>query len=80
MNKIQKTVISVAVPIVVILIGFIQIGYSGSYTYGNDTGVTFNSIKYFSRHGPEWIIVVVLITIFELFWWRTPKVKIKRSK
>jgi len=52
-NKIQKTVISVAVPVTVILIGFVLIGYSGSYTYGygNNTGVAFNPVRYFSKHG-----------------------------
>ena len=77
MNKIQKTVISVAVPVIVILIGFVLIGYSGSYTYGygDNTGVAFNPVRYFSKHGIEWSVIILLISIFEFFWWKTPKEK-----
>jgi len=79
MNKIQKTIISVAVPVIIILIGFVLIGPAGSTTsgYGENAGISFNPFMYFSQHGIEWSIVVFLITLFEFFWWKEPK---KESK
>jgi len=79
-NKIQKAVISVAVPVIVILIGFVLIGDKGSYSGGWDNGgVVLNPIKYFSRHGIGWSVIILLISIFEFFWWKTNKDITNRS-
>lgn len=61
LNRIQKTVISVAVTVIIkiLLIGFVLIGTCGSTTgggYGDNAGITFNPFQYFSRHGIEWSI------------------------
>ncbi|MBA7532118.1 hypothetical protein ES705_24344 [subsurface metagenome] len=75
MNKIQKSIISVAVPVIIILIGFVLIGYYGSTAkgYSDNPGLVFNPFKYFSIHGIKWSIVVFLITLFEFFWWKERK-------
>ena len=68
--------ISVAVPVIIILIGFVLIGPGGSTTdggYGDNAGITFNPFQYFSRHGIEWSIAVLLISLFEIFWWKDHK-------
>jgi hypothetical protein len=82
MNKIQKSIISVAVPVIMILVGFVLIGSSDSTTsgYGENAGIAFNPIMYFSQHGIEWGIVVFLITLFEFFWWKGPKKESKEEK
>jgi preprotein translocase subunit SecG len=77
MNKAQRTIISIAVPVIIILIGVVLIGYGSSTSdgYGENSGVALNPIKYFSKHGIEWIIVTIVISVFELFLWKTPKEK-----
>ena len=77
MNQVQKKVVSVVVPIIIILLGFAIIGSSGStdsIRFGG-SGITFNPFSYLERHGGEWTLVVLLIGAFEFFWWRDPKKK-----
>jgi len=78
-NGIQRLVISMAIPLIVILIGFTLIGSGGSTDggWGDNSGITFNPFGYLSRHGIEWSIVVVLISLFEIFWWKDRKNKDK---
>ena len=79
LNGIQRRVISWAVPIIIILIGFTVIGSSFS-TFGgigDNPSIVFDPLQYMSRHGIEWSIVVVLISLFEIFWWKDPKNKDK---
>ena len=54
LNRIQKSVISVTVPVIIILIGFVLIGSSYSITSGGErdnAGIAFNPFRYFSAHG-----------------------------
>jgi hypothetical protein len=55
MNKTQRTIISIAAPVIMILIGVVLIGYGSSTSdgYGESSGVALNPIKYFSKHGIE---------------------------
>lgn len=62
--------ISLAVPVIIILIGFALIGSTYSTFGGAEGGITFDPIGYLSRRGKEWSIVVVLISLFEIFWWK----------
>jgi len=79
LNGIQRRVISWAVPIIIILIGFTVIGPSFSTfgSIGDNPSIVFDPVQYLSRHGIEWSIVVVLISLFEIFWWKNPKNKDK---
>ena len=71
-NKAQKKIIGVVIPIIVILIGFAIIGdrYSTSWNGVGEGGITFNPVEYFSEHGVMWSFVVLLIGAFEFFWWK----------
>jgi len=68
-NKTQKKVIAIAIPIIVILVGFSMIGSGYSTVYG-ESGVAFNPARYLAKHGVEWSFVVLLIGAFEFFWWK----------
>jgi uncharacterized BrkB/YihY/UPF0761 family membrane protein len=76
-NRIQRLFISIAVPVIVILVSFTIIGSGGSISGGDDAGITFNPFLYLALHGIEWSIVVILIVLFELFWWKDPRNKDK---
>jgi len=82
-NQVQKKVVSVIVPIIIILLGFAIIGSSGStsgsHRFGGGGGITFNPFGYLESHGGEWSLVVLLIGVFEFFWWRDPKKKTEQS-
>jgi len=78
MNKTQKTVIAVTVPLIIVLIGFVLIGYSHSTSTGgrgDNAGIAFNPFMYLSQHGTEWAVVVFLIGLFEFVWWKEIKTK-----
>ena len=68
-NKIQKKIIAIAIPVIVVLVGFSMIGSGYSTVYG-ESGVAFNPIKYLSKNGVAWSFVVFLIGAFEFFWWK----------
>jgi hypothetical protein len=80
LNKIQKSVLSVTIPLIIILISFVLIGSGGSVSeatsglVGNKV-IIFNPFEYFSMHGIEWSIVVFIISLFEFFWWKDSKKK-----
>ena len=77
MNKTQKVIVAVAVPVIVFFVGFHFIGYDLSISNSIPTGagIVLNPIKYFSYSGLWWALVVLIIGVFEFFLWKTPKTK-----
>ncbi len=69
-NKTQRKIIGVVIPIIVILIGFVIIGDKCATSRSGEGGITFNPFSYFTYHGVAWSFVVLLIGGFELFWWK----------
>jgi uncharacterized membrane protein (GlpM family) len=69
LNKTQKKIIAVVIPILVVLVGFCVIGADESVSYG-ETGVVFNPVEYLAYSGGLWFFVVLLIGVFEFFWWK----------
>ena len=67
-NKAQKKVIAIAIPVIVVFVGFSIIGYGYSTFYYGESA--FNPINYLSKKGVEWSFVVFLIGVFEFFWWK----------
>lgn len=68
-NKIQKKIIAIAIPVIVVLVGFSMIGSRYS-TSRAESAITFNPVQYLAKHGVEWSLVVLLIGAFEFFWWK----------
>jgi len=69
LNKTQKKIIAIVIPILVVLVGFSVIGAYDSVSY-DETGAVFNPIEYLAANGGEWFLVVLLIGAFEFFWWK----------
>jgi len=73
-NKTQKRIVAIVIPVIVVLLGFSMIG-SGHTTSWGDSSIVFNPVRYLAKHGHEWVFVAVLIGIFEFFWWKDRKNK-----
>lgn len=76
MNKAHKIIITIAFPIIAVLIGFVLIGADDSielFAWNVNRVPIYSPILYFSKHGYEWSAVVLLITLFELVLWKSPK-------
>jgi len=67
-NKTQKKVIAIAIPVIVVLVGFSVIGSRNSPDL---------VVPYLTKHGVEWSLVVLLIGAFEFFWWKDREKKSK---
>lgn len=72
MNKQQRIIITIFLPIIIIMIGLYIIGDNGSVSMRNG-GVVFNPIEYFSNNGIQWAIVFLFIGILEFFIWKYGK-------
>lgn len=69
MNDKQRLIVGIIVPIIVILLGFVIIGFKYSAQY-RDSALILNPIRYLSLNGIKWIVVFLIIGIFEFFWWK----------
>ena len=73
MNKIQRIIISIIIPVIIILAGFVLMGSKYSTYYRWDEAgpvIVFDPIYYLSKNGIGWIIVFIILGIFEYVWWK----------
>jgi len=72
MNKTQKLIVAIIIPIIIILLGFVLVDDNG-IAYSYETGIAFDPIGYYRNNGIEWCIVVIIIGFFEYYWWKDKK-------